>query len=72
MLIVPISFCANLLRVVVLALITYHLGDAAGQGFLHGFSGMVLFITALLLIMTVDGVLRKLPGLGRTAQVASA
>ncbi|MCB1887688.1 MAG: exosortase B [Rhodocyclaceae bacterium] len=64
-LIVPISFCSNLVRVVVLALITYHLGDAAGQGFLHGFSGMVLFITALLLIMAVDGVLHKVSGLGR-------
>ena len=72
LLIVPISFCANLLRVVVLALITYHLGDAAGQGFLHGFSGMVLFVTALLLIMSVDGVLSRMPGLGRTARIAEA
>jgi len=57
-LIVPISFASNLIRVVVLALITFHLGDDAGQGFLHGFSGMVLFITALLLIIGVDSVLR--------------
>ncbi len=33
-----------------LVLVTYHFGDAAGQGFLHGFSGMVLFIIALILI----------------------
>ena len=72
LLIVPISFCANLLRVVVLALITYHLGDAAGQGFLHGFSGMVLFITALLLIMAVDGVLSRMPGIGRSTRTAGA
>ena len=72
LLIVPISFCANLLRVVVLALITYHLGDAAGQGFLHGFSGMVLFITALLLIMAVDGVLSRMPGIGRSTRTARA
>ena len=72
LLIVPISFCANLLRVVVLALITYHLGDAAGQGFLHGFSGMVLFITALLLIMAVDGVLSRMPGIGRRIRMAGA
>jgi hypothetical protein len=44
----------------VLSLITYHLGDAAGQGFLHGFSGMVLFITALMLIIGVDTLLRLL------------
>jgi exosortase B len=53
-LIVPISFTANVIRVMVLTLITYHYGDEAGQGFLHGFSGMVLFLTALLLIIGVD------------------
>jgi exosortase B len=53
-LIVPISFTANVVRVMVLTLITYHYGDEAGQGFLHGFSGMVLFLTALLLIIGVD------------------
>lgn len=57
-LIVPISFAANVIRVIVLALITFHLGDEAGQGFLHGFAGMVLFLSALLLIMGVDGLLR--------------
>lgn len=53
-LIVPISFTANVIRVMVLTLITYHYGDEAGQGFLHGFAGMVLFLTALLLIIGVD------------------
>lgn len=52
--IVPISFTANVIRVMALSLITYHWGDAAGQGFLHGFAGMVLFLSALLLIISVD------------------
>lgn len=52
--IVPISFCANVVRVVTLVLITYHFGDEAGQGFLHGFSGMVLFMVALVLIIAFD------------------
>ena len=56
--IVPISFTANVFRVMVLTLITYHFGDEAGQGFLHGFAGMVLFLTALLLIMGVDSLLQ--------------
>jgi exosortase B len=56
--IIPISFSANVIRVVALTLITYYFGDAAGQGFLHGFAGMVLFITALLLILTVDSSLQ--------------
>jgi exosortase B len=57
-LIVPISFTANVIRVMVLTLITYHFGDEAGQGFLHGFAGMVLFLTALLLIIAVDSLLQ--------------
>ena len=56
-LIVPISFTANVIRVMVLTLITYHFGDAAGQGFLHGFAGMVLFLSALLLIIATDSLL---------------
>jgi exosortase B len=57
-LIIPISFSANVVRVITLTLITYHFGDAAGQGFLHGFAGMVLFVTALLLIIGVDSTLQ--------------
>ncbi|MEO6563936.1 MAG: exosortase B [Nitrosospira sp.] len=57
-LIVPISFTANVIRVMVLTLITYHYGDEAGQGFLHGFAGMVLFLSALLLIIGVDSLLQ--------------
>ena len=57
-LIVPISFISNVIRVMVLTLVTYHLGDAAGQGFLHGFAGMVLFASALMLIIGADSLLR--------------
>lgn len=57
-LIVPISFAANVIRVMVLALITYHFGDEAGQGFLHGFAGLVLFMTALIFIIATDSALR--------------
>jgi exosortase B len=53
-LIVPISFAANVIRVIALTLITYHFGDEAGQGFLHGFAGMVLFLAALSLIIAAD------------------
>jgi exosortase B len=58
LLIVPISFTANVIRVIVLTLVTFYLGDEAGQGFLHGFAGMVLFITALILILSVDTLLQ--------------
>ena len=57
-LIIPISFAANIVRVMILVLVTYHLGDAAGRGFIHGFAGMVLFMTGLLLMLGTDRVLR--------------
>lgn len=56
--IIPISFTANVIRVVILSLITYYFGDAVGQGFLHGFAGMVLFMTALTLILSIDSMLQ--------------
>lgn len=59
-LIVPISFSANVIRVISLTLITYYLGDEAGQGFLHGFAGMVLFLAALTLIIASDSLLRAI------------
>ena len=45
--ILPIAFVANIVRVVILILVTYHYGDAAGQGFIHDFAGLVLFSMAL-------------------------
>jgi len=71
-LIVPISFTANVFRVMVLTLITYHFGDAAGQGFLHGFAGMVLFLTALLLIISVDSLLQYIDKRLHAGNVSSA
>lgn len=59
-LIVPISFTANVIRVIVLTLVTYYLGDEAGQGFLHGFAGMVLFMAALMLIILSDTLIRAI------------
>ncbi len=63
-LIIPISFVANIVRVMILVLVTYHFGDEAGQGFIHGFAGMVLFCVGLVLILLTDKVLR-LPFRGR-------
>lgn len=56
-LILPISFCANTVRVIVLVLVTYHLGDDAGQGFIHGAAGMVLFLVATILMILTDSAL---------------
>lgn len=55
--ILPIAFFANIIRVMILVLVTYHLGDEAGQGFLHDFAGVLLFVVALLLLFALDGLL---------------
>ena len=57
-LIIPISFAANVIRVIALTLITFYFGDAVGQGFVHGFAGMLLFFVALICIMSVDSALQ--------------
>lgn len=56
-LIIPIAFAANIVRVMILVLVTYHLGDEAGQGFIHGFAGMVLFMVGLVLMLFTDRIL---------------
>jgi exosortase B len=58
--ILPIAFAANIIRVMTLVLVTYYLGDEAGQGFLHGAAGMVLMLVALVFFFCLDLVLDKL------------
>jgi len=53
---------ANIVRVIALVLITYYLGDEAGQGFLHGTAGMVLMMVALACFFALDWVLAKVLG----------
>jgi exosortase B len=55
----PIAFAANVVRVLVLVLITYHFGDDAGQGFLHGAAGIVLVLVAVALLLALDGLLAR-------------
>jgi exosortase B len=59
-LVVPIAIAANMIRVAALVLITYHFGNAAAQGYLHNFAGMVTFTSALLFIFLVDKLLTPL------------
>jgi exosortase B len=58
--ILPIAFAANIVRVIVLVLITYYFGDEAGQGFLHGTAGIVLMLVALAFFFALDAVLARL------------
>lgn len=46
-----------------LALITFHMGDAAAQGYLHGLAGISLYLFALAMLLALDALLGLLPGL---------
>jgi exosortase B len=60
LLVVPIAFAANVVRVCLLVLVTWQLGDAAGRGFVHGGAGVLLFVVAMLLMLLADAVLGRL------------
>lgn len=60
LMVIPIAVIANCVRVAALVLITYYLGNAWAQGYLHNFAGMVTFVSALLLIFVLDWVLTPL------------
>ncbi|MBF0329911.1 MAG: exosortase [Nitrospirae bacterium] len=57
--IIPISIIANIIRLIVLALITYYYGESAGQGFFHNFSGLLLFIIAIGCLVLIDVFLNR-------------
>jgi len=52
--IVPIAIAANVLRVLVLALVAYHFGDEAAQGAVHTLAGLLVFVTAFFMLIALD------------------
>jgi exosortase len=60
--ILPVAVFSNFVRVLVLILITYYFGEAAAQGFLHDFAGLLMFGVALLTIFAVDSLYTRLRG----------
>jgi exosortase B len=61
LLLVPIAFAANVVRVLILVLVTFYFGDEAGQGFVHSLAGILLFVVATCLMLLVDGLLGLFP-----------
>ena len=51
---IPVAMFSNFVRVIVLVLVTYYLGEAAAQGFVHDFAGLLMFAVALLTIFAID------------------
>ena len=51
---IPIAVLSNFVRVLVLVLVTYYMGEAAAQGFIHDFAGLLMFAVALLTMFAID------------------
>jgi len=58
--VIPIAVFSNFIRVIILILITYYLGEAAAQGFLHDFAGLTMFAVALLSVFVIDSIFSRL------------
>ena len=58
--VIPIAVFSNFIRVIILILITYYLGEAAAQGFLHDFAGLTMFAVALLSVFVIDSIFTRL------------
>lgn len=74
--VVPIAVLANVVRVIILVLLTYYAGNEVAQGYLHDFAGIVTFVSALLLIFLLDTLLtpvrRRLTPNAEVSHAASA
>lgn len=57
-LIVPIAIVTNAIRIVGAGVLARNFGPATAEGFLHEFSGWVIFLSALGLLLLCHGVLR--------------
>jgi exosortase len=67
--VIPIAIVGNILRVIVLILLTYFAGDEVAQGFLHYTAGFILFAIDLLLVFALDNLLiRIVPASWRPVQ----
>jgi len=58
--VIPIAIFSNFVRVLILILITYYLGESAAQGFLHDFAGLTMFAVALVTVFVIDAISTRL------------
>jgi exosortase len=57
---VPAAIAANTLRLVVTGLGAYLVSSSFADGFLHGISGMVVFVSGLAVLLSVFAILRRM------------
>ena len=59
-LIVPIAIVTNAMRIMIAGMLAHRFGPAAAEGFLHEFSGWLIFLAALVLLLAAHRILRRL------------
>jgi exosortase len=59
-LVIPIAIVGNIIRIMILILLTYFFGDEVAQGYLHFTAGFVLFAVALGLVFASDRLLARI------------
>lgn len=64
---VPIAILANIVRILILILLTEFFGDAVAQGFMHSAAGIFVFGVALGLIFAIDSAIVSFSGRWRRA-----
>lgn len=57
---IPIGIVANFVRILLLLLITYHMGDTVGQSYWHNLAGLLLFLSAFIVLYLLDSLLFRL------------
>lgn len=57
--IIPLALIGNIIRVIAICLLTYYFGEKVGQGFLHDFSGMLVFLIMIIGLMGLEKLIRK-------------
>jgi exosortase len=57
---VPIALASNVVRLAGTAVLARHFGSQAAHGFIHDFSGWVVFVLGLLMLLGVNAVLTKI------------
>lgn len=56
--IVPLALIGNIVRILAVTLIAVYFGQQAAQGFLHSFSGMLVFLCIMLGFMGIEAAWR--------------
>ena len=52
--IIPLAIIGNIVRIIIISLITVYLGEELAQGFLHSFSGIVVFLFIVIGFLVIE------------------